>query len=146
MQVKKEQQMSILTNFEYKGVTYEKVVFKLIRAFGSKTEGWNAVFGFAPVDVEFVEANLRGLIHVGVEWSDENPYPILYKAMEKIILKGGFVITPETPETKTEQLEIPAELLTQPVEELPVLDASGIAQEVVETPKKKRTKKVKSDV
>jgi hypothetical protein len=90
--------MAIQSNFEYKGIKYPEVVFKIVRVFGSKKEGWNAVFGFVPTTEEFEEKNYKGLITVGTVWEDVNPYPVLYKKMESIIENGGFVITREVVE------------------------------------------------
>ena len=117
--------MAIKSNLEYKGFSYDSVIFKIVRVFGSKAEGWNAVFAFVQEGDEFVEKNFRGLIPIGAEWTDENPYPVLYQRMEWILTSSEFIIVPE----------VVVEPQPEPVIEEP---------EVV-VPKPKRTKKVKKN-
>jgi len=120
--------MAITSNFEYKGTKYKEVIFKIFRVFGSKREGWNAVFAFAIPGDPFEEVYFKGLISVGMEWVDSNPYPELYKKMEQIIVAGGFTIRPEA---------------VAPVVELVVEVTPAAIVEVVEPkPKKTKTKKV----
>lgn len=121
--------MAIKSNFEYRGTKYDYVTFKIVRVFGSKREGWNAVFAFVPDELDFVEDNFRGLITVGSEWVDENPYPVLYKKMEDILTNGGFKIL--------EKIKTATEWITElvPAEDAPI--------EVKEPPKLKRKTKTK---
>lgn len=123
--------MAIQSNFEYKGTKYDEVTFKLVRVFGSKREGWNAVFAFVASGDEFIEPNFKGLIPVGVEWSDENPYPIMYRAMEQIILNQGFIIQNEQP------LELETTIIA---------DEVSVPDMEVKPVKKVKVKKVKADV
>lgn len=85
--------MSIQSNYEYKGATYDKVIFKIVRVFGSKLDGWNAVFAFVEDGEEFEEKNFKGLISLGAPWSDANPYPIMYGRMEELLSAGSFSFT-----------------------------------------------------
>lgn len=138
--------MAIRSNFEYRGSKYDSVVFKIVRVFGSKREGWNAVFAFVLPDEEFVELNFRGLITVGAAWSEESPYPVLYKQMEDILAKGGF--------TFANDLELPnvEEVAVEPTkEEITLEDLKGVqalepvmeAKLEVQEPTPKKTKRTK---
>lgn len=125
--------MAIISNFEYRDTKYDYVTFKIVRVFGSKREGWNAVFAFVPDELDFVEDNFRGLITIGTEWVDGNPYPVLYKKMEEILVNGGFELLDKI-KTATEWINSPE------VSEL-VLDE--IKKEVEKEAKPKRTRKTK---
>jgi len=126
--------MAIKSNFEYKGTKYDSVIFKIVRVFGSKAEGWNAVFAFVVEGDEFTELRFRGMITVGLPWKDANPFPLLYKRMEEILTDGGFVIVEETKKSFIETAWV--DDLIQ-VEETP--------PEVVAPPKPKKTRKKKTD-
>jgi len=116
--------MAIKSNFEYKGTKYDSVIFKIVRVFGSKNEGWNAVFAFVVDGDEFTELRFRGMITVGLPWKNTNPFPLLYNRMEEILTGGGFVVVNENAE------------VVVPVEVVP---------EVVASPKPKKTRKKKTD-
>lgn len=130
--------MAVQSNFSYKGVTFDAVTFKIIRVYGSKAEGWNAVVAFVPVDEEFDPLNYKGTIHIGAEWSDANPYPILYGVLEDMLTRSGY-------EFKNDNGPVPHAVIeiAQPVveSELVMPEVEEVAPEP--KPKKTRTKKVK---
>jgi hypothetical protein len=101
--------MAIQSNFSYKGTDYDAVVFKIVRVFGSKAEGWNAVFAFVTEGDEFTELRFRGMITIGLPWEDKNPFPLLYKRMEEILTDGGFNIVREASVMINEPSLVPAE-------------------------------------
>lgn len=101
--------MAINCNFSYKGTDYDAVVFKIVRVFGSKAEGWNAVFAFVTEGDEFTELRFRGMITIGLPWENTNPFPVLYKRMEEILTDGGFHIVREASVMINEPSLVPAE-------------------------------------
>jgi len=101
--------MAINCNFSYKGTDYDAVVFKIVRVFGSKAEGWNAVFAFVTEGDEFTELRFRGMITIGLPWENTNPFPVLYKRMEEILTDGGFNIVREASVMINEPSLVPAE-------------------------------------
>jgi len=101
--------MAINCNFSYKGTDYDAVVFKIVRVFGSKAEGWNAVFAFVTEGDEFSELRFRGMITIGLPWENTNPFPVLYKRMEEILTDGGFNIVREASVMINEPSLVPAE-------------------------------------
>jgi hypothetical protein len=125
--------MAIQSNFSYKGTDYDAVVFKIVRVFGSKAEGWNAVFAFVTEGDEFIETNFKGLMTIGLSWEDKNPFPLLYKRMEEILTDGGFTIVREA----SVMINQPSFIETAWIEELIP------AEEVKPKPKKTRITKVK---
>lgn len=135
--------MSIQSNFEYKGVTYDKVTFKIVRVFGSKAEGWNAVFTFVADGDDFVEKNFKGLISVGSEWLDTNPYPVLYGKMEEILKRGGFNCSNDIEIASSENPHVNSTLVRSSI--LQAIKEEVESGQEEPKPKKTRTKKVKKN-
>ena len=138
--------MSIKSNFEYKGTAYDEVIFKIVRVFGSKREGYNAVFAFTLPTDDFVEKNFKGLLPIGIEWVDANPYPALYKAMEDNIVQRGFTITPEVVELPPEVIPEVVELPPEVIPPVAIIEVADIDNGKVHTKPIKKAKKVKANV
>lgn len=140
--------MAIKSKFEYKGTKFDSVTFKIIRVFGSKTQGWTGLAAFVPDDLPFEENNYKGLITVGLGFVDANPYPELYGQLESLIRREGFDPVSDQPtgivDNLVDAVPLPTDMLQLLHDNLNDLYETEKVKEIpVTKTKKPRAKKVK---
>lgn len=73
--------MAVISNYKVNDELLEDQVFTLVRVWGSKSiDQWNGVFSYT-----------FGTVEVGVPWTSEDPYPILYQELMRRLTDEGFI-------------------------------------------------------